>query len=310
MTYLNPCIDTSFTKVSPVTQNQPSSDNYSGTDITYTYSDYTVVPDICPLTVTCEDVTNPTCAGCPVTQTELSCPVGAFSGTITHNYSGSDYEAGLVPGDYVYNFKVTTGGADAALNPTFDITFTLTDPCDPPTSLTSGGLDDQTYIVTDAELVYQFTDFTILPNYCPFAYTSSETTFNNDAGDATNAVTFATDPERTYKISYSADLSPVLSPVAAAQTVTVTATSSSIYGISNAAKVTSDSFGVIFESPCAVESLTEITPVTQTSPPSDDYSGTNVVFNYVPFTVVPDICDLTVACTSVSEITDSTNIAC
>ena len=137
-----------------------------------------------------------------------------------------------MPGDYVYTFKVSSGGSDAALNPTFEITFTLTDPCDPPVSVTSAGLTSQTYTITDTELQYQFTEFAVVPSFCPVDYTSQETTFNNDNGQATNAVTLSQSAERTYLVEYSADLSPV----GVGQTVTLTATSTSIYGVTNTVK--------------------------------------------------------------------------
>jgi len=33
------------------------------------------------------------------------------------------------PGDYTFTYEVTTGGANAALKPTFSFTQTLLDPC-------------------------------------------------------------------------------------------------------------------------------------------------------------------------------------
>lgn len=102
VTYLNPCIDTAFTTITPATQTQPASDNYSDTQITYTYSAYTVVPDICPLTVTCIDVTNPTCSTCSFALTSLSCPSNPFGGSLSFNFDKDDYTGGLAPGDYVF----------------------------------------------------------------------------------------------------------------------------------------------------------------------------------------------------------------
>ena len=119
--------------------------------------------------MTCEGVTNPTCTDCPVTQTQLSCPSSPFSGTLTHNYGGSDYTGGLAPGDYVYTFKVSTGGSASAHNPTFDITFTLTDPCDPPISLDRPTFESQDYVISTT-LTYQHPEFTIDPDFCNIAY--------------------------------------------------------------------------------------------------------------------------------------------
>lgn len=38
-------------------QTDPADDNYSDTDVTFTYNPFTVTPSFCTLTVTCEDVT-------------------------------------------------------------------------------------------------------------------------------------------------------------------------------------------------------------------------------------------------------------
>ena len=89
---------------------------------------------------------------------------------------------------------------------------------------------------------YQFAPFTVNPVFCPVDYSSSETKFDNDNGTPTSAVTFASDADRTFRIFYQDDLSPV----GVGQKVTVTATSTSIYGINNAAIFTNDQFDVIF----------------------------------------------------------------
>ena len=77
VTYLSPCGDTSFTTVTPTTQNQPAANSYDGTDIVYTYVDFTVDPDICPLTLSCIDVVNPALNTAP-----LACP-DPMTNTIT-----------------------------------------------------------------------------------------------------------------------------------------------------------------------------------------------------------------------------------
>ena len=114
----------------------------------FEYVEYTVSPDFCTLTVTCESVTNPTNDVFPGTLTKLSCPENPFSGTLTQNFVESDYSDGLAPGDYQFFFKVSTGGSDPALNPEFDITFTLTDICDPIDELTNT-VEDIMYVIGD-----------------------------------------------------------------------------------------------------------------------------------------------------------------
>ena len=66
------------------------------------------------------------------------------------------YESGIGPGEWVWTFKVSTGGESEALNPTFTVTQELIDPCDPPNSLGSelDGVTDQQYIVTDTTKDY------------------------------------------------------------------------------------------------------------------------------------------------------------
>ena len=116
MTYLNPCLDPTYTTISAQIQTDPPANNYSGTDSTYSYNPFTVDPNFCPLSITCEgDVTGPS--------SELTCPTNPFSGTFTNNFDESDYKAGLItPGNYIYTFKVSTGGINSSLNPTFTVT--------------------------------------------------------------------------------------------------------------------------------------------------------------------------------------------
>ena len=141
--------------------------------------------------------------------TPLSCPSSAFDGTLILTQNGDDYEAGLAPGDYVFKFKVSTGGSDDAHNLEFDITFTLVDPCDPPESVASGILDDQTYIITDLAKDYQFNAATVTPSYCPVEYTYDVVSFDNESSLKTSAVTEVGELERTLRFFYSDDLSPI-----------------------------------------------------------------------------------------------------
>ena len=77
--------------------------------------------------------------------------------------------------------QVSTGGVDASLNPAFNITFTLNEPCDPPTSLTSPGYTDQTYAIGAVDQSYLVPDFVVEPSFCQVDYTyPAETTFADD----------------------------------------------------------------------------------------------------------------------------------
>ena len=80
---MSPCEDSTYTTITEVDQTQPATDTYSGTEVVFTYSDYTVEPSFCTLYVTCENVINPSNDIFSGTLTELSCPAGAFDGTLT-----------------------------------------------------------------------------------------------------------------------------------------------------------------------------------------------------------------------------------
>lgn len=122
VTYLSPCEDPNLTIVTPTAQTDPTASSYLDTEHTYNHNPYIVTPSICPLTVTCLQVTGPS--------DKIECPENPFSGTMTNIWGSTDYFDGTAPGDYHYEFKVSTGGSDPALNPTFLIKQTLEDPCE------------------------------------------------------------------------------------------------------------------------------------------------------------------------------------
>ena len=80
---LSPCEDSTYTTITAVDQTQPASDTYSGTNVVFTYTDYTVEPSFCTLYVTCEGVTNPSNDIYSGPLTELSCPVAFDGSTLT-----------------------------------------------------------------------------------------------------------------------------------------------------------------------------------------------------------------------------------
>ena len=202
MNYLNPCVDEDYTTITAVAQTDPSSDNYSSTDTTYTYAPYTVVPSYCTLTVTCEAVTGPTSADTPA---NVNCPSNPFGGSLVDNFDDADYDL-IPPGDYVYTFKVSTGGADASLNPTFPVTQVLVDPCLTPTITTPTITGPFEYTITDDEKTIAYDSgsdqFTVSPAYCPVEFV-----FESDLDfDVSTGLTFdETDQDFTLP-NYSADL--------------------------------------------------------------------------------------------------------
>ena len=126
-------------------------DNYSGNDKIFTYAEFEVIPEFCPLSVTCSSITGASSA--------LKCVDYEVDGSnqVTINLDSDAYNEGeIAPGKYTFTYDVTTG-ADATDHPNltkqFEFELTLTDPCDPPISI--GDFDElsaQTYIVTDTEL--------------------------------------------------------------------------------------------------------------------------------------------------------------
>ena len=95
MSFESPCGKNEFTSITETAQVNPTANKYDGQDFVFTYADFVVVPDFCDLDITCVDVS----------------PVSAFvpcqelvSGGLTWNFDTDDYENGLAPGDYTFNF--------------------------------------------------------------------------------------------------------------------------------------------------------------------------------------------------------------
>lgn len=81
------------------------------------------------------------------------------------------------------------------------------------------------------------------------------------------------------------------------------ASSSSPYSTGNKPVATeSEQFKINYDSPCCNAAVTRITPSDIQSPPPDNYSGTDIVFDYAanPYTVTPDLCETTIECVGVN----------
>ena len=79
----------------------------------------------------------------------------------------------------------------------------MVDPCDPPQSITSPGLTNQVYTISDASAAtYTHLIFISDPVYCPIDYTYAETKL--EAGDSA-IKTLA----RTFEFFYDKDLEPL-----------------------------------------------------------------------------------------------------
>lgn len=89
------------------------------------------------------------------------------------------------------------------------------------------------------------------------------------------------------------------------QIVTITATSASLYPLTQSPLTQSGVFYVFFQNPCLSADFVTLTETEQTDPPVVSYSGTTVTFTYNPFTISPSYCLETVVCDSVAPATAS-----
>ena len=233
----------------------------------------------CPVQVTCERVKNPSCPDCNFRLKELSCPgYPPFDGTLSVAADEADYFAdpALAPGDYVFTFKVAVvGTTDADLMRTFDVTFTLIDPCSAPRSMEINSLRDQHYIVTDRPLVYEFSTVTQLePSFCPLSAELTASTFKNCDREASNAVTLESDTDSSKSISiyWDKDLSPIGEP----QVVTLTVTSKSRFGSKTPPLTRTSSFRVVFENPCLHKRLVTMQVDQHREPVPDRYTNSQM----------------------------------
>ena len=83
--------------------------------------------------------------------------------TVTWNFNSGDYTSEDVPpGAYSFTYLVEAG----IESDQFTIDLVVTDPCDPPTSLTKVDMENQSYTLTDTDKSYTHPDFNISPDYC------------------------------------------------------------------------------------------------------------------------------------------------
>ena len=113
------------------------------------------------------------------------------------------------------------------LSATTTFTFTLVDPCSPPTSLTKATLTDQDYTITDTAKTYTHPEWTIDPSFCPFTYDYVIA----DIVDVANVKAISR-IDNIFTTYYDANLLPI----GKTETVTITATSGSIYNDSPSTK--------------------------------------------------------------------------
>ena len=211
------------------------------------------------------------------------------------------------PGVYKVTLKAKVNGVTEVVgttSKTFTYQFTLTDPCDPPTSLTVVDTANFDYTIADAAVTTSTKPFVITPSYCPFDVSIVIPTVSSESPTtqtSTNKVT-----GDVFSTSYSKDLKIK----ALTQTITRTATSKSAYTTKNTAKTKVDDFVITFKNPCINSSKVKVTAPAgankgQTFAPDNKYGGQKTTYTLNPFTITPSICTITYKCSSVTPSTSS-----
>ena len=107
------------------------------------------------------------------------------------------------PGEYTVTITGTAEKSVDQVTKSATFILTLVDPCNPPVSITSPGLTNQVYTITNANATpYAHPVFISDPTYCPIVYSYSETKLS--AGDS--AITSLTNP---FEFFYDKDLEPL-----------------------------------------------------------------------------------------------------
>ena len=147
---------------------------------------------------------------------------------------------------------------------------TLIDPCDQPTSILIPTLTDQVYQLGNTNAPsYVIPDIVIDPSYCPFELMYDITLLEDSLPNSA-----ITRNDQTFYFEYSTDTAP-LNQI---QTVTITASSSSIYDTNQVAKTVTESFDLTFELTCGDGDLINLTAKAQIDPASDEYTGNLLEF--------------------------------
>jgi len=138
----DPCLDP-FTFE---TRSQPSaSDNFSGTSVDVTLNPFEIFPALCEIAYTCVDITRAdgvaeslTCADLTALDNLSDNDSFNGSGELSLTIPSAGYLDGSVPpGVYTITIKGSPTEATSGVEKTTTITLTLTDPCDPPVSISA-----------------------------------------------------------------------------------------------------------------------------------------------------------------------------
>lgn len=168
-------------------------------------------------------------------------------GTLTFTTTVDDYKDDVYePGTYLVSIKGTVLESlpDSPVSKSATFFLRIQDPCDPPVSIGTLDLSDESYTITDVAKIKVHEAVPIEPDYCPVIYTIREEPTLIDASAQTTSAISYTDFE--IRIHYEQDLAPLTQ----VQTVTVVATSSSKYPLSSQPLSSSSHFNLRYLNPC------------------------------------------------------------
>ena len=148
ITFISPCID--YFTFSSETQVDPASDNFSGAEMTFTLTEFSMSPARCEVTYACTNVERVDGATSSIECSDLTfdgiIDRQGNDGVLTFSANRQDYiDETFTPG--AYRVTITGTAVGSAPTVTKDATFilTLVDPCDPPISVTGEDLINQSY---------------------------------------------------------------------------------------------------------------------------------------------------------------------
>lgn len=115
------CNDPSVAMITTTAQINPAPDNYSGNAVVFTYNPFTVVPDVCTLSISCISVS-------PVLANDvLPCQELDGNNMVTWNFPDTVFtDNSIPPNTYTFTYEVKTGDM---VTETFTVDVVLTNPC-------------------------------------------------------------------------------------------------------------------------------------------------------------------------------------
>ena len=178
------------------------------------------------------------------------------------------------------------------------MTFTLTDICDPPTSITVPNpvIAAYTYNIRDETKTYSHSEFTIEPALCTFDYSYTVDNLLSNGGTAVDSLPTA--PSLAFGFVYDGPSSCIDDT----QAITVTATSKSKYTATQARTVEAQSFNLVIAEPSVCQNAYLTASTDTANPAADAFSGTAAGTTVTAYDVIPLTCTITYACTGVAAL--------